>query len=149
MELPELLEGVTDEPEFRVVGLDGRVVVGLVVLDVPERDTPPVAGRVVVLVLFPTASLFVERVVRVPTRLVGLVERVVVPLVTLPWAVLVLVVFPTAERSDVRVADRPVTIRPFRSRATRELLTRDVFPMRVLYPLRAATRVGAFPGLIV
>lgn len=141
MELPDgLLEGVTD------VGLDGRVVVGLVTLDEPERD---VFGRVVVLALFPTASLLVvPRVVRVPTR-VGLVARVVVPLETLPWVVLLRVVFPTVERSDVRVAARPVTIRPFLSRETRELLTRDVFPVRVLYPLRAAIRVGAFPGLIV
>lgn len=145
IELPELLEGVTDEPELRVAGLDGWVVVGLVVLVVPERDVP-VVGRVVALVLLPVASLLVElRVVRVPTP----VGRVVVPLVTPPWVVLVRVVFPTVERSDVRAAERPVTIRPFLSRETRELATRDVFPTRVLYPPRAAIRVGAFPGLIV
>src|SRR5690606_32063724 len=103
-------------------------------------------GRVVALVLLPVASLLVElRVVRVPTP----VGRVVVPLVTPPWVVLVRVVFPTVERSDVRAAERPVTIRPFLSRETRELATRDVFPTRVLYPPRAAIRVGAFPGLIV
>lgn len=148
IELPELLEGVTDEPELRVAGLDGCVVVGLVVLVVPDRDVP-VVGRVVALVLLPVASLLVElRVVRVPTP-VGLVARVVVPLVTLPWVVRVRVVFPTVERSDVRAAERPVTIRPFLSRETRELATRDVFPTRVLYPPRAARRVGAFPGLIV
>jgi hypothetical protein len=144
---------------LRVVGLDGCVVVGLdgcvvvgreVVLDVPERDVllVPVVG-LVVLVLFPTASLLVvvPRVVRVPTReeFVGLLEE---PLVTVPFSVRTRLVLPTAERV-VRVvaAERPVTIRPFLSRATRELVTREVLPTRVLYPLRAAIRVGALPGL--
>lgn len=114
---------MTDEPLLVagldgcvVVGLDGCVVVGLVVLVVPERGVlfRFVVGRVVALALFPVASLLVARVL---TR-VGLVRLVV----------------PTAERVVVRVvaAARPVTIRPFLSRVTRELATRDVFPTRVL-----------------
>src|SRR5690606_28324470 len=157
MELPEEpLEGVY-EGVLLVVGLDGCVVVGLdgcvvagrvVVL---ERGVllVPVVGRVVVLVRLPTASLLVvaPRVVRVPTR-----EELEDPLVTLPFSVRTRLVFPTAERVVVRVpfavarVVRPVTIRPFLSRATRELETRVVFPTRVLYPPRAATRVGALAG---
>lgn len=119
----------------------------MVVLDVPERDVfVPVVGRVVVLVLFPMASLLVVPRVRVPTReeFVGLLLGVVV---TLPFSDRTRLVFPTERVVRVLVAARPVTIRPFLSRATRELETRDVLPTRVLYPSRAAIRDGAPPGL--
>ncbi len=157
MEPPEEpLEGEY-EGVLRVVGLDGCVVVGLercvvgrvVVLDVPERDVlVPVVGRVVVLDLFPTASLLdVAPRVRVPTR-EGLDDLFAGFLVTLPFSDRTRLVFPTAERVVVvrvpfavaRVV-RPVTMRPFLSRATRVVL-----PTRVLYPLREATRVGALRG---
>lgn len=141
---------------LRVVGLDGWVVVGLdrcvvgrvVVLDVPERDTP-LFGRVVVLVRFPMASLLVVLRVRVLTR--DEFDLFDVPRVTLPFSDRTRLVFPT-ERV-VRVPDAvarlvlPVTIRPFLSRVTRELETRDVLPTRVLYPSRAPIRDGAPPGL--
>lgn len=140
---------------LRVVGLDGWVVVGLdrcvvgrvVVLDVPERDTP-LLGLVVVLVLFPTASLLVVPRVRVPTR-EGFVVLLEEPRVTLPFSDRTRLVLPTAVRVPLAVerVDRLVTIRPFLSRVTRELETRDVLPVRVLYPLRAAIRVGALRGL--
>ena len=144
----EPLEGVY-EGVLRVAGLDGCVVVGLARCVVAGRVVVlvPVVGRVVVLDLLPTASLLVvPRVVRVPTRELGVFD---VPRVTRPFSERTRLVFPTAERVPFAVARevRPVTIRPFLSRATRELETREVLPTRELYPLRDAIRVGAPLGL--